>query len=89
MRSRTTARRSTAAPLPRYMLNGVIVCAAILALQISRLRALRHALAKLEFKGRDLLFGPCWSGSPPPHQVLALPIFILGYSVGIPTLTRR
>ena len=73
----------TGAPLPRYMLNGVIVCAAILALQILVCAPCAYALAKLRFKGRDLLFVLVLIGLLLPHQVLALPLFILGYQLGI------
>ena len=73
----------TAAPLPRYMANGLIVCAVILASQILICAPCAYALAKLEFRGRDLLFGLVLIGLLLPHQVLALPLFILGYSLGI------
>lgn len=73
----------TAAPLPRYMANGVIVCATILALQILICAPCAYALAKLDFRGRNLLFGLVLVGLLLPHQVLALPLFILCYSLGI------
>jgi multiple sugar transport system permease protein len=73
----------TAAPLPRYMLNGVMVCAAILALRIAICAPAAYALAKLNFCGRELLFRVVLVGLLIPHQVLSLPLFILGYQVGI------
>jgi multiple sugar transport system permease protein len=73
----------TAAPLPRYMLNGVIVCSAILILQIAICEPAAYALAKLRFRGRDALFGLVLVGLLLPHQVLALPLFILAYQFGI------
>lgn len=73
----------TTAPLPRFMLNGVIVCAAILTLQILVCAPCAYALAKLRFKGRDFLFGLVLVGLLIPNQVLALPLFILGYQLGI------
>jgi multiple sugar transport system permease protein len=73
----------TEAPLPRYMLNGVIVCAAIVALQILVGAPCAYALAKLRFKGRDTLFALILVGLLLPHQVLALPLFILGYQFGL------
>src|ERR1700689_1782887 len=73
----------TAAPLPRYIANGLIGCAAILASQILICAPCAYALAKLEFRGRDLLFGLVLIGLLLPHQVLALPLFILGYSLGL------
>lgn len=76
-------RALTASALPRYMLNGVIVCGAIVGLQILVCAPCAYALAKLRFKGRGLLFGLVLIGLLIPHQVLALPLFILGYEVGI------
>ena len=76
-------RAITEAPLPFYMLNGVLVCAAILVLQILVCAPCAYALAKLDFRGRNLLFALVLVGLLLPHQVLALPLFILGYSLGI------
>ena len=73
----------TAHPLPRFMLNGVIVCTAILALQIIVCAPAAYALAKLRFLGRDALFALVLVGLLIPHQVLALPLFILAYQLGI------
>lgn len=73
----------TEAPLARYMGNGVIVCTAILSLQILVCAPCAYALAKLRFPGRDLLFGLVLVGLLLPHQVLSLPLFILGYQLGI------
>ncbi len=77
------AKALTVAPLPRYMANGVVVCGAILALQILICAPCAYALAKLDFRGRNLLFGLVLVGLLLPHQVLALPLFILCYSLGI------
>lgn len=73
----------TSAPLARYMGNGVLVCAAILALQILTCAPCAYALAKLRFPGRDLIFSLVLIGLLLPHQVLSLPLFILGYELGI------
>ncbi|TYO61050.1 carbohydrate ABC transporter permease [Bradyrhizobium hipponense] len=73
----------TSAPLPRYMGNGVLVCAAILTLQILTCAPCAYALAKLRFPGRDVLFSLVLIGLLLPHQVLSLPLFILCYELGI------
>ncbi|RVG26259.1 carbohydrate ABC transporter permease [Sinorhizobium meliloti] len=73
----------TKVPVLRYMLNGVIVCASILALQIAVCAPAAYALAKLEFAGRDLLFALVLIALLLPHEVLALPLFILGAKIGI------
>ncbi|MGF6313368.1 multiple sugar transport system permease protein [Bradyrhizobium sp. i1.8.4] len=73
----------TQAPLPRYLGNGFIVCALILALQILVCAPCAYALAKLRFPGRGALFGLVLIGLLLPHQVLSLPLFILGYQLGV------
>lgn len=73
----------TTAPLPRFLLNGVIVCGAILTLQILVCAPVAYALAKLRFWGRQALFALVLVGLLIPHQVLALPVFILCYLLGI------
>ncbi|KRR19383.1 carbohydrate ABC transporter permease [Bradyrhizobium retamae] len=73
----------TEVPLPRYMGNGLVVCVLILGVQILVCAPCAYALAKLHFLGRDLLFGLVLVGLLLPHQVLSLPLFILGYQLGI------
>jgi multiple sugar transport system permease protein len=73
----------TEAPLLQYMLNGVIVCAIIVVLQIVICAPAAYALAKLDFPGKNLLFGLVLIALILPHEVLALPLFILGYQIGI------
>lgn len=73
----------TQAPLLRYMLNGLIVCVSILMLQIAVCAPAAYALAKLNFPGRNLLFALVLIALLLPHEVLALPLFILGYEIGI------
>lgn len=77
------ARALSAAPLARFLLNGAIVCSAILALQLLVCVPMAYALAKLRFPGRGLLFGVVLFALLLPHQVLALPIFILCHKLGI------
>ncbi|PJG51478.1 carbohydrate ABC transporter permease [Bradyrhizobium forestalis] len=73
----------TEVPLPRYMGNGVLVCAIILVLQILVCTPCAYVLAKLRFPGRDLLFSMVLIGLLLPHQVLSLPLFILSYQLDI------
>lgn len=77
------SRAISEASLPRYMLNGLIVCTAILSLQILVCAPCAYALAKLEFRGRSLLFTLVLLGLLIPNQVLALPRFIMGYQAGV------
>jgi len=73
----------TAAPLPRFMANGAFVCLAILTLQLLICAPCAYALAKLRFAGRDSLFALVLVALLIPHQVLALPMFVLCYQLGI------
>lgn len=71
------------APIVRYMLNGVIVCAAIFALQLLVAIPCAYALAKLRFRGRDTLFAMVLIGILIPHQTLSIPLFVMFYFAGI------
>ncbi|NRP70920.1 L-arabinose transport system permease protein AraQ [Ensifer psoraleae] len=73
----------TSSSLPHYMLNGVIVCTMILALQIAVCAPAAYALAKLNFPGRNLILGMVLIALILPREVLSLPLFILGYHLGI------
>lgn len=64
------------APLLRFMLNGVIVCAGILAVQLLVAIPAAYALAKLSFRGRGLLFGLVLAALCIPIQVPALPLYL-------------
>lgn len=66
----------TEVPLPRYILNGVVVCTAILILQILIAAPAGYALAKLPFRGRSLLFGGVLLGLLIPIQVPAIPLYV-------------
>lgn len=73
----------TVAPLPRYMLNGIFVCASIVLLQILVCAPAAYALAKLDFRGKNLLFALVLIALILPREVLSLPLFILGYQLNI------
>lgn len=77
------AKALTTAPLPRYMGNGALVCTTILVLQVIICAPCAYALAKLRFPGRDLLFSLVLIALLLPQQVLSLPLFILGYQLGL------
>lgn len=64
------------APLLRFMLNGVIVCAGILAIQLLVAIPCAYALAKLRFPGRTAMFVLVLLGLCIPIQVPALPLYI-------------
>lgn len=64
------------APLFKFMLNGVIVCAGILVVQLLVAIPAAYALAKLEFPGRGVLFALVVAGLCVPIQVPALPLYL-------------
>ncbi len=66
----------TEVPLLRYLLNGVIVCGAILAAQIAIAAPAGYALAKLPFRGRPVLFGAVVLALMIPMQVPAIPLYV-------------
>jgi multiple sugar transport system permease protein len=66
----------TTAPLLRFGLNGVIVCACILAVQLVVAIPCAYALAKLRFPGRDTLFVLTLLALAIPVQVPALPLYV-------------
>ena len=69
-------RALTVAPLPRFLLNGVIVCAGILAVQLLVAIPAAYALAKLRFHGRPPLFAAVLGALCVPVQVPALPLYL-------------
>jgi multiple sugar transport system permease protein len=73
----------TQVPLLHFLLNGVIVTAAIFALQVLVNVPAAYALAKLRFRGRSLMFGAVLVCLLIPYQAVALPIYILFYKVGL------
>lgn len=69
--------------LLHYMLNGLIVTAAIFTLQVLTSLPAAYALAKLRFWGRDALFGLVLLCLLVPMHATAIPIYILFYKTGI------
>ncbi|KAB2658036.1 carbohydrate ABC transporter permease [Brucella tritici] len=64
------------APLLRFALNGVIVCAGILLVQLIVAIPCAYALAKLEFTCRNVFFVLILLALAIPIQVPALPLYI-------------
>ena len=63
-------------PLLRFALNGVIVCAGILVVQVLVAVPCAYALAKLTFPGRSVLLALVLLGLCIPIQVPALPLYM-------------
>ena len=73
----------TKAPMLRFLLNGVIICGGILLLQIPISAACAYALAKLNFRGKNFIFGCVLFGILIPSQVTAIPLYILLWYIGL------
>src|SRR5688572_5508890 len=76
-------RALTTAPLLRFGLNGLIVCAGILVVQLLVAIPCAYALAKLRFPGRNVLFVLTLLVLAIPVQVPALPLYIALAGVGL------
>ncbi|WP_315832405.1 carbohydrate ABC transporter permease [Bradyrhizobium prioriisuperbiae] len=73
----------TSAPMLRFLLNGLFVCATIFLLQMLVCVPCAYALAKLRFRGRDTLFSAVLVGLLVPPQALAIPHFVLLHVFGL------
>jgi len=73
----------TKVPLIRYLLNGVIVTLGTLALQILIAVPAAYAMAKLRFRGREVMFTLVLVGLMIPAQVPAIPRYVMLFQVGL------
>jgi multiple sugar transport system permease protein len=69
-------RALTNVPLLRFLLNGVLVCTAILGLQLLTALPCAYALAKLRFRGHRILFALVLAALAVPVQVPAIPLYL-------------
>jgi multiple sugar transport system permease protein len=70
-------------PIPRYLMNGILVCAAIFVLQVVVAVPAAYALAKLQFRGRDLAMAAVLLGLMVPAHVPAIPVYVAFYKLGL------
>ena len=73
----------TAVPLARFLLNGAVVCAVVLALQLLFAVPCAYALAKLRWPGREWVFGLVMLGLLIPAHVPALPLYLSFAKMGL------
>lgn len=73
----------TQVPLLRYLLNGVIVCAGILILQVLVALPAAYVFAKTEFRGKRLAWGLVLLSLMIPFQATAIPLYIVLYHLGL------
>lgn len=76
-------RALTVVPFATFMGNGALVAACVCVLQVIVAAPCAYALAKFEFRGRDVLFALVVISLMIPQQVLALPLFLLLNGVGL------
>jgi len=79
----------TRVPMLRFLVNGVVVTAAIFVLQVLVNLPCAYALAKLRFRGRGALFAAILLCLLIPHHATAIPIYILFTRSASSTATRR
>ncbi|WFS60904.1 carbohydrate ABC transporter permease [Pseudodesulfovibrio thermohalotolerans] len=72
----------TAQPLLTFMINGAIVTSAIFVLQACIATPCAYALAKLDFKGKKLLFTLILVGLLIPAQAISIPVYLLLWKLG-------
>jgi len=73
----------TKQPLVRYLLNGVVVGAAIFFFQALMAVPCAYALAKLRWRGRETTFALVLLGLLIPPQVTAIPLYIGIWKIGL------
>lgn len=73
----------TRVPLLRYLWNGIVVCAAILVLQILVLLPAAYAFAKLEFRGKTWAWRLVLLALMIPHQATAIPTYVMLHHMGM------
>lgn len=73
----------TRVPLLRYLWNGVVVCAAILVLQILVLLPAAYAFAKIEFRGKTWAWRLVLLALMIPHQATAIPTYVMLHHAGM------
>ena len=71
------------APLLRYLLNGVIVTVSIFAIQILIALPCAYALAKLDFLGKNIVFGMVIFCLLIPVHAIALPLYLMLAKLGL------
>lgn len=70
-------------PVITFVINGLIVCFGILFFQLLFAIPAAYALAKLNFRGRELLFGFVMLGLLIPYQTTALPLYMGFHQAGL------
>lgn len=67
----------------RFLLNGVLVTALIFLCQVAIALPCSYALAKLQFRGREIVFGLVMLCLLIPPHAVAIPVYLLFHQIGI------
>lgn len=70
-------------PLPRYMLNGIIVTASIFFIQVLIALPCAYALAKLKFWGREFVFAMVLFCLLIPVHAIGIPLYLMLAKLGV------
>ncbi len=73
----------TRIPMARILLNGALVCLAIVVFQVLFALPAAYALAKLRFPGRGLLFGLIMLGLLVPVHAISIPLYAAAQMSGL------
>ena len=77
------AKAFTRIPMGRILLNGVMVCGAIVVFQIVFALPAAYALAKLRFRGREALFALVMLGLLVPIHAISIPLYAAARTLGL------
>ena len=77
------AKAFTRIPMGRILLNGVMVCGAIVVFQIVFALPAAYALAKLRFRGREALFALVLLGLLVPIHAISIPLYAAARTLGL------
>ena len=73
----------TRIPMGGILLNGAIVCAAIVVFQVVFALPAAYALAKLRFRGREVLFALVLLGLLVPIHAISIPLYAAARTLGL------
>lgn len=70
-------------PFGRYLFNSTVVAVLTVGLNLLFCSLAAYPLARLDFKGRDLIFGTVVSTIMIPFQIVMIPLYILTVQLGL------
>jgi multiple sugar transport system permease protein len=73
----------TRIPLGRILLNGAVVCGLIVLFQVVFALPAAYALAKLRFRGREIVFGMVLLGLLVPIHAISIPLYAAARMLGL------